>query len=212
MAGETRPRRHLRVVPDLSSLSDEDLMCRYRDGDVAAFDGLVHRYRGPLNRYLLRLTGDRTRAEELVADVFLKIHRAAPRYEPTAKFSTYLYTVAYRAGLNHRSRMSHRRDFGAGGSFELEQHQQADLQGPSIDNPERAVRVKRDLAALEAELDRLPDAHRAAFVLYYVRGMSCAEIATTLDISSDEAKGRLAYARKLLRSRLTADRRENTDR
>ncbi len=210
MAGDSRPRRHLRVVEDLSSLEDEELMCLHRDGDASAFDLLVHRHRGGLHRYLLRLVRDTQRAEELVADTFLKIHRAAPRYQPTAKFSTYAYTVAYRAALNHNARMRHRRDFGAGGSAELEQQQRAEPPAAGPAGPERAVRLKRDFARLEAELDQLPEAHRAAFLLYYVQDMSCAEIAETLDISPEEAKGRLAYARKLLRSRMTADRRERT--
>lgn len=210
MAGESRPKRHLRAASALTSLSDEDLMCLHRDGDGAAFDLLVHRHRGGLYRYLLRLTRDAERAEELVADVFLKIHRAAPRYEPTAKFSTYAYTVAYRAGLNHNSRMRNRRDFGAGGSAELEEKQAHAPLSHAPAGPERAIRVKRDFARVEAELNQLPEAHRTAFILYYVQDMSCAEIAATLDISPEEAKGRLAYARKLLRSRLTADRRERT--
>jgi len=211
MAGDSRPRRHLRVVPDLAALSDEDLMCRHRDGDAAAFDLLVRRHRQGLYRYILRMTRNAQRAEELLADTFLKIHRAAPRYQPTAKFTTYAYTVAHRASLNHRDRMRNRRDFSTGGSAELELQQREPMtHGPA--DPERAVRVKRDYARLEAELADLSEDHRATFLLYYVQGMTCAEIADTLEISSEEAKGRLAYARKLLRSRLTAERRERTER
>jgi len=211
MPGDSRSRLHLRVVPDLSSLADEDLMCRHRDGDAAAFDLLVRRHRGGLYRYLLRMTRNAQRAEELLADTFLKIHRAAPRYQPSAKFTTYAYTIAHRAALNHRARMHNRREFGAGGPAELEQQQPPpNTSGPA--DPERAVRVKRDFVRLEAELAELPEIHRATFLLYYVQGMSCSEIATSLQISSEEAKGRLAYARKLLRTRLSVDRRERTER
>ena len=207
MPGDSRPKRHLRAVGRLASLSDEDLMCLHRDGDVAAFDLLVHRYRRGLHRYLTRMTRDPERAEELLADVFLKIHRAAPRYEPTAKFSTYVYTVAYRAALNANARAHQRKELRAGGSAELETHQTPTL-APSAD-PERSLRVKRDFTRLQAELDDLPASHSSVFLLYYLQGMSCAEIAVTTGISAEEAKGRLAYARKLLRGRLTAEKREH---
>lgn len=190
-----RPR--LRLASDLAARSDEDLMCAYRDGDVAAFDVLVQRHKGRVFGFLRRQGFAGPRAEELVADVFLKVHRAAPRYEPTAKFTTWLYTVTYRAGLNARDKAAHQLDRGVGGAAELELHGAS--QAPS---PERQLAARKQLAAVERELAELPDKHRTVFVLYYREGLSCAELADVLDITPAEAKGRLAYARKLLRARL----------
>lgn len=199
MAGSDSPRRsHLRLVRDasLAELPDEDLMELHRDGRPGAFDVLVLRYRGPIFGYLRRMGLGGARAEEVAADVFLKVHRAAPRYEPTAKFTTYLYTVAHRAGLNARQRLSNRLEVTGGESVVLER-------ASSDAGPERALAVKRSFEALQGELNELPDEHRATFVLYYGQGLSCAEVAAALDITTAEAKGRLAYARKLLRQRLT---------
>lgn len=190
-------RSHLRLVPQapLSELPDEELMGLHREGRPGAFDVLVTRYRGPVFGYLRRMGLRPDRAEEIAADVFLKIHKAAPRYEPTAKFTTWLYTVTYRAGLNAQDRLSHRLEVAASGEPLLERSTLGD-------GPERTLAVKRSYEALQAELNELPEGHRSAFVLYYGQGLSCAEVAETLDITAAEAKGRLAYARKLLRQRL----------
>jgi len=192
----TPPRLRLVAAGEsLRGLADEELMTRHRDGHPGCFDVLVERYRAKIFGFLMRMGFQAAQAEELAADVFLKIHRAAPRYEPTAKFTTFLYTVARRRGLNARDRMSHRMEIAAGG-HELDS-------GPSggVD-AERQLAAKRSVALLQTELARLPEEHQAAFVLYYGEGLSCADIATTLSISPAEAKGRLAYARKLLRQRL----------
>ncbi len=166
----------------------------HRDGRAGAFDVLVLRYRGPIFGYLRRMGLAPSRAEEVAADVFLKVHRAAPRYERTAKFTTYLYTVARRAGLNAQQRLSHRLEVTADET--LLDHASGRA------GPERDLAAKRSFEALQSELNELPEGHRSTFVLYYGQGLSCAEVAAALDISTAEAKGRLAYARKLLRQRL----------
>lgn len=194
------PARHgLRLVADteaLHGMSDEDLMMGHRDGDSDCFEVLVDRYRGRIFSFLMRMGFRSARAEELAADVFLKLHRAAPRYQPSAKFSTYLYTVARRAGLNAHDRLSARLEVATGG-HELDQ-----CPAPYVD-AERQLAGKRSVALLDEELAKLSEEHRAAFTLYYGQGLSCADVAAALQISPAEAKGRLAYARKLLRHRLS---------
>lgn len=170
-------------------------MEQHRDGRPGAFDVLVERYRGPVFGYLRRMGLRPHRAEEVAADVFLKLHRAAPRYQRSAKFTTFLYTVAYRAGLNAQDRMANRMEVAASG--------QPTMERPSLQaGPERTLATKRSFEALQTELDGLSEGHRSAFVLYYGQGLSCADVAEALGITSAEAKGRLAYARKLLRQRL----------
>lgn len=196
---DSRRAPRLRLIPGTDAVSDEDLMLRYRDGDASAFDALVQRHRGRVFGYLRRMGLRPARADELVADVFLKLHRAAPRYEVSAKFTTFLYTIAYRAALNAREKAHHQLDRPIGDSGDLDGRHSAPTLGS---DPERSLAVKRAFAAVDRELQALPEGHRAAFVLYYKQGLGCGEIADALGISSAEAKGRLAYARKLLRSRL----------
>jgi RNA polymerase sigma-70 factor (ECF subfamily) len=193
-------------------------MCRHRDGDPRAFSVLVERHRDRAFRFLRRMGLPRVRAEEVLADVFLKIHVAAPRYQPQAKFTTFLFTVASRAAINARERHLHQRDIGVGGDAELERAagDTAGVRGGGAAgrnaagapdsagsrDPEQALSVKRAMAALERELREIPEGHRVALLLYYDEGLSCAEIAAALEITAAEAKGRLAYARRLLRERL----------
>ncbi len=180
-------------------------MVAYRDGEAAAFDLLVRRHRDRLHGFFLRMRFDRARAEELTADVFLKIHQAAPRYEPIARFTTWAWTVAYRAALNARDRARHQLDAPARDRVEL---QGARSQGA---DPERHAHDRAALAAVDREIAALPDEHRAAFLLYYGEGLDCADTAAALGITPAEAKGRLAYARKLLRQRLSGLLAERTE-
>lgn len=197
--GRTQRPPHLRVVDALLDLSDEELMLRHGQGDAGAFDVLVSRHKGRVFGLLRRMGLPAPRAEEVLADVFLKLHRAAPRYEPTARFTTFLHTVAWRAAVNALDKARHQPDRGVAEAHLLEQA--AAPSAPST-NPERALDTRRAFDRLDRELAELPEGHRAAFVLYYAEGMSCADVADALDISPAEAKGRLAYSRKLLRTRL----------
>jgi len=75
--------------------ADEQLMEHYRDGDAGAFDALYHRHKGGLYRYLFRQCKDKGVAEELFQDVWSNIIRSRERYQPSAKFTTFLYQVAH---------------------------------------------------------------------------------------------------------------------
>ena len=190
-------------VQNHAGIPDEQLMLQYRDGEVAAFDSLVRRHRNGLVNFLTRMTGVRAMAEEVEADTWLRIHRAAARYEPRAAFSTYLYTVAYRQCLTVLQCKANkikpadvdperldRSPVGGGGG------------APAWSNPERKVIIDDQLKRLNQEVGELPEAHRAAFLLYYVQGLSCSEVANVLNLAPKEVKGRLAYARRLLRERV----------
>jgi len=74
--------------------TDEELLAAFQAGDAKAFERLLRRHRGPLFTFLLRMVGDRSRAEDLTQEAFLRVVRAAARWEARAKFQTWLYTVA----------------------------------------------------------------------------------------------------------------------
>ncbi len=196
--GRSQRPPQLRVVGDLQDLPDEELMLRHGAGEAGAFDLLVTRHKGRVFGLLRRMGVPADRAEELLADVFLKLHRAAPRYVVTAKFTTYLHTVTWRAAVNAQARARHQLDRGVAEPGML------DRAAPSAGahHPEQALTTRRAFDRLDAELAELPAGHRDAFVLYYAEGMSCADIAELLSTTPADVKGRLAYARKLLRSRM----------
>jgi len=203
---ETSQRTQLTVVADLADLTDEDLMERYRDGDRPAFDHLVRRHRQRLINFLYRMTSNLQMAEEVQAETWLKIHRAASRYEPRAKFTTYLFTAAYRQCLTALQSKANKvraatvdvrvQDLPEGSIG-------AGTRAPSL-SPERQVILDEQLRRLDREIGDLPEAHRAAFLLYYVEGLSCQRIGEVLGLTAKEIKGRLAYARRLLRERVVA--------
>ena len=82
--------------------TDALLMVGVRDGQTELFDELLRRYRNPVIGFLCRMTGDRNAAEDLAQEVFLRVYRSRLRYEPTAKFATWIYRIAMNLALNWR--------------------------------------------------------------------------------------------------------------
>src|SRR4051794_41934323 len=80
---------------------DEELMAAYRDGNAAAFDTLYARHRGPLFRYVLRGVKIRAVAEELYQEIWIRVIEARKRYSPTARFTTWMYTIAHNRLIDH---------------------------------------------------------------------------------------------------------------
>src|SRR5688572_27630020 len=100
------------------TLQDPDvrLMLKVRDEDsAAAFEELMLRYQNRLLTILDHLVGDRTLAEDLAQDVFLRIYRARKSYEPGAKFSTWLFTITNNVARNAKRTVSRRREVGVAG-------------------------------------------------------------------------------------------------
>jgi RNA polymerase sigma-70 factor (ECF subfamily) len=102
--------------------ADAELMLRFREGDRSAFEQLFHRYTPPLVNFLARMVPERARAEELAQEVFVRIYGARDRYEPRAKFSTFMFGIAHRLALNELARAHRRREqaLGEGGPAEIE--------------------------------------------------------------------------------------------
>src|SRR5690349_7212789 len=86
--------------------TDETLMTLYRAGDALAFETLYARHKAPLYRYFLRQCGVAATAEELYQDVWMNLIRARERYEPRAKFTTYLYRLAHNRLVDYYRRQS----------------------------------------------------------------------------------------------------------
>ncbi len=202
-SNDSAPRPRLMAMDlRLMELSDEDLMVRYRGGEGAAFDVLVRRHRDPVLNFLFRMTRNRPMAEEVEAEVFYRLHRAAPRYEPTARFTTWLYTIAYRQCLSVLQRKENRLKSVDVPAEDLERVTTRGQGGSNPPDAENRLLMEERMQKLTREVADLPEAHRAAFLLYYQEEMNCIEIAEVLALSPEEVKGRLAYARRLLRERL----------
>ena len=181
---------------------DEDvrLMLAFSAGDVHAFDRLFERWSAPLLRYLERMLRDAACAEELVQEVFLRVHRARDRYRPDARFSTWLYRIGTNLALNELRRPRLR-----------VVHESADdpdgAELPAVaPETDAVVDARRQGLALERELDALPERQRAALLLTAVEGLSYAEVATALEVTEKAVKALVHRARATLADRIAKGR------
>jgi RNA polymerase sigma factor (sigma-70 family) len=178
--------------------TDEALMARYTRGDGGAFESLYRRHELRIWRYLQRNVRNRATADELLQEVWFAVARDAPRYQPTAKFTSWLYSIAHhrmidsiRAGRPHSS---------------LESLMQASaLPGLAADmgpGPLAQVVARDEMDAMLNAISSLPQEQREAFLLQVEGDLSVEEIATITNASFETAKSRLRYARSKLRELL----------
>lgn len=182
--------------------TDEALMAAWQAGDAAAFDRVYERHRGGLFRYLLRHCRDRATAEELHQDVWLKLIAARSSFDPTARFTTWLYAVARNRMIDHWRRNSAQRvvslDDDRGGDAPAVSLQDAT---PAAD-PVRSAAALQEAGLLIAALEEVPPAQRDAFLLHVEAGLAVAEIASLVGVPAETVKSRLRYAYRRLRSAL----------
>jgi RNA polymerase sigma-70 factor (ECF subfamily) len=187
---------------DFHSDPDVILMLRVRDGDGAAFDALIDKYRKPLLNVIARTIGRDADAEDLAQDVFVRAYRAAPRYEPNAKFSTWLYTIARRVCLNHARAQSLRRWFSLSTENDDPDDTPNDPPDPRTPDPAQDME-RRELQRVVAQaVAALPERLRFAVVLRRYEELSYEEIAEILGCSVTAAKLRVHRANALLADRL----------
>ncbi|MBI3606497.1 MAG: sigma-70 family RNA polymerase sigma factor [Nitrospirae bacterium] len=184
---------------------DVELMLRVQAGDRPAFEALVGKYQRPLVNLIGRYLGAYDDAEDLAQEVFIRVHRAAPRYQPTAKFSTWLYTIARRLCANHARGRALRRWFtlsrDAADAEDDSPDEGRDVADPADDPSVTAE--KRQLRRVVAQaLSALPDTLRSAVILRRYEELSYEEIATIVGCSVTAAKLRVHRAKSILAKRL----------
>jgi len=182
---------------------DAALMLRVKQGDTAAFTTLVEKYKQPVLNLAFRTLRDETEAEDLAQTTFVQAWKSATRYEPSAKFSTWLFTIARNLCLNEiRRRSRHPAE-------SLDQTRDDDA-----DQPLHQVEDRRNPAApddlLRGELERkvdealsgLPENQRTALLLCRQEELSYEEIATVLGCSLSATKSLIHRARETIKVRL----------
>jgi len=180
--------------------SDEELMLRFGRGEAAAFDLLYRRHEMKIWRYLKRSVENRASADELMQDVWFAVAREANRYRPTAKFTTWLFTLARNRIIDavRKNRPHDSIDQDADGSTALAERLRADA---SME-PQERLQLEQHASVLIAAVDRLPAEQRDAFLLHAEGELSLEEIAVATGASFETAKSRLRYAREKLRESL----------
>lgn len=186
----------------MTDQGDNELMLRYAGGDPSAFETLYRRHRSSLYRYLLRNTRDPEVASDLFQEAWSKVVASRSRYEPRAKFSTFLYRIAHNCFIDHCRRASARAERTHMGSedFDLENA----LPAPPAESPDERAEHAQTLACYRAALSALPVEQRDVFLLYEESGLTLEEIAAITGVGIETAKSRLRYALRKLRAALAA--------
>ena len=181
--------------------SDEELMLAYANGEASAFDELYARHKGGVYRYVLRHCGNAGIADELFQEIWMNAIRVRATYAPTAKFSTWLYTLARNRIVDHWRSSVHATTV----SIDEDESIACEVGGLTAarkDEP-HARADNRELAThLKASIAALPPAQRDVFLLQHEGGLSLAEIAALTGVGAETVKSRLRYAIAKLRSDL----------
>jgi RNA polymerase sigma-70 factor (ECF subfamily) len=182
--------------------SDEEAMRRVQAStDHAAFAQLVNRWEGPIRRLCVRMTGDEHRGEDLAQEAFARVFANRHRFEPTRRFSTWLWRIALNLCYEEARKLGRR------GERTADVGDDSAIAGPRLvtdrdAGPEgRAVQAER-VALVRAALGRLPEAHRAVVVLREYENLKFREIAEVLDVPEGTVKWRMAEAMNQLSEQL----------
>jgi len=199
-AGSKAPERKMAVRDERA---DEDLMLALKHGDERAFAELMRRHRGPIVNYVHRLIGDRDRAEDLAQEVFLRVYRHAGTYRVTARFTTWLYTIASNLGKNELRNRARRRNV----SMEdtpRELHEGDYHLGTREDllQPDRITDLNDRQAKVRIAIDSLPEHFRMMLVLRDLEGFAYEEIASMMDLPLGTVKSRINRARLEFKKRV----------
>lgn len=170
--------------------SDETLMACVADGDTGAFRCLAARHTSRALALALRMTGSPDDAEEVVQDALMRVWVSAPRWQPTAAFTTWFHRIVVNRCLDRlRQRPAQ--------PLELAD----EVPDPAVDALTAVARRQED-EELAAAVAALPDRQRAALVLTYYEGLGAAQAAAVLGTSVGAVEGLLVRARRFLRDRL----------
>lgn len=184
--------------------TDEALMTSFREGEAEAFEILVLRHRRSVFNFLLRSVHRKARAEELLQEVFLRVIRAKDRYQQTARFTTWLFTIARNLCVDESRRQRFRRHAsfeqkrGAGGEGSSYLDVTAD-EGPGVDALSRGPELQR---RMQAAIDTLPEEQREVFLMRQFGGLSFKAIGAAVGAPENTVKSRMRYALEKLRTEL----------
>lgn len=184
---------------------DVRLMLRVRDGDATAFEELVRKYQDRLVGILEHLVGHRQQAEDLTQEVFLRVYRARAHYEPKAKFSTWLFTIANNVARNSRRSLSRRiqtRSVGGDGSESSDMPLAELVQAASGAMPLRQLEKAEMAELVRLALASLSERQRMVLLLGKFENMNYDDIAETMGLSRSAIKSLALRARASLKAAL----------
>lgn len=193
---DLEPRTEPVERTELNSLEDAELVSQFLLGQRFAFHELVTRYQDRLLNFIYRTIGDRDRAEDLVQETFVRVYRHLHRFDPTKKFSTWIYTIASNLAKNelrNRSRnplvlfQSIKKNWEA-------DHRPLEFEDSTY-SPDDLFRKRHLREKVEEAVAELPEHHRVVFVLRELEGKTYEEISEITGVTLGTVKSRLNRAR-----------------
>ncbi len=182
---------------------DAALMLRVKRGDRAAFTELVEKYKQPVMNFVFRSLRDEAEAEDLAQNVFLQVFKSRARYERTAKFSTWLFTIARNLCLNEiRRRSRHPAESLEETHTEHEDQPSRQYEDKKVFLPTENVLHGELAKKIEEALAELPENQRTAILLCRQDELSYEEIAEVLDCSLSATKSLIHRGRETLKEKL----------
>ncbi len=179
--------------------TDAQLMLNVKAGDEAAFELLLAKYRSAVVKFIYRMVQNVAVAEELAQEVFLRVYRARAGYEPSAKFTTWLFRIATHIALNalrdsRKERSNQSLDAGE------EEHP------PEVAEPHQNIEAymveSSELQEIRRAVQTLPAKQRVAVILHKYHELDYRQIAESLECSESAVKSLLFRAYETLRQRL----------
>jgi RNA polymerase sigma-70 factor (ECF subfamily) len=182
--------------------ADAELMVRFQRGDEAAFAMLVRSYQGRIVSLAYRYLGSAADAEDLAQEVFLRVYRARESYEPSAKFSTWVYRITANASLNFlRGKKARRKVSGTMPGSE-DDDAPSDFEDEEAETPGERMEKDELAQVLRRIVDDLPERQRMAIVLNKYEGLSYEDVASAMEMSVMAVKSLLTRARVNIKEKL----------
>jgi RNA polymerase sigma-70 factor, ECF subfamily len=178
--------------------SDIELMLCAQKGNLSAFQELTRRYREPLRRFFASLLLDQAQADDCVQETFLRLWLLRREYQPTGKFSTYLFQIGKHHLLNQKRKLRAQAN-------DLPVETAHEIAAPEQEQPEFLVLRQDKQARVRQAIERLPSHLREVVERSYMRQHTYAEIACQLQIPVGTVKSRMSEATRRLRQMLQGE-------
>ena len=190
---------------DYNKLTDQEIVVLARQGREAAYRELIGRYQRPVFSLIYRLVRDREKSEDLAQDTFIKVLNALDRYDPTYKFSSWIFKIAHNTSLDHlRKKEPQTLSLEGSPHAETSSEQEASvIQALSTEETPEDYAASRELGAtLEVAIGKLRPEYRTAIIMCHVEGRPYEEIAETMGVPLGTVKTYIHRARNELKKEL----------
>jgi len=190
------------MTKKLDSFSSEDLMAKTAEEDEFAFEILVRRHQASVLNLVYRYVGDRTKARDLAQEVFIRVWRAAKRYEPKAKFTTWIYRITANLCLNELKSVKGRKLIQLESEHEDRQNTNFETHPNASQSPEDLLLAEERSRQVSDTLQTLPENQRMALILKRYDNLSYDEIAKIMECSVSAVESLLVRAKRNLQEKL----------